>query len=152
MIVFIKFGCMEKNQFFLQFSLFIKERQALVNKIRDIHSLLIDQNGNSLCYTLLFGKENMDEIKNAHFFEATMKYISSIESFSNDYSNDSLVIELNISFLVSFYTFQCFLDILKNFVFRHIPLYTTIYFVCRTFFAFYFYFVCNCPNYTCVNI
>ena len=54
------------NPFFLQCSLFLKERQILVNEIRDIDSSLIEQNENSLCYTLLFGKENMNDSENAH--------------------------------------------------------------------------------------
>ena len=47
------------NHFLLQYSLFLNERQVLMNKIRNIDSSLIDQNKNSLCYTLLFGAENM---------------------------------------------------------------------------------------------
>ena len=37
-----------------------------MDKIRDTDSLLIDQNENSLCYTLLFGKENMNDSESAH--------------------------------------------------------------------------------------
>ena len=43
------------NHFLLQRSLFLKERQVLKNKIRDIDSSLIDQNEKCLCYTLLYG-------------------------------------------------------------------------------------------------
>ena len=32
-----------------------------MNKIRDIASSLIDQNENLLCYTLFFGKGNMND-------------------------------------------------------------------------------------------
>ena len=53
---------------------------------RDIDSSLIDQNENSLCYTLLFGKENMNDSDNAHILNATIEYILSIERF-NDYNN-----------------------------------------------------------------
>ena len=42
-----------------------------MNKIRDIDSSLIDQNENSLCYTLRFGKENMNDSDNAHILNAT---------------------------------------------------------------------------------
>ena len=59
------------NHFFLQCSLLLKETQTLINKVRDIGSLVIDQNENSLCYTLLFGKENMNDSDNAHIFNAT---------------------------------------------------------------------------------
>ena len=41
--------------------LFLEERQVLMNKIRDIASSLIDQNENLLCYTLFFGKGNMND-------------------------------------------------------------------------------------------
>ena len=58
------------NHFFLQCSLLLKKTQTLINKVRDIGSLLIDQNENSLCYTRLFGKENMNDSDNAHIFNA----------------------------------------------------------------------------------
>ena len=48
------------NHFLLQCSLFLKERQVFMNKIRDVDSSIIDQNESSLCYTLLFGKENIN--------------------------------------------------------------------------------------------
>ena len=44
------------NHFLLQYSLFLNERQVLMNKTSDIDSSLIDQNENSLCYTFRFGK------------------------------------------------------------------------------------------------
>ena len=50
-----------------------------MNKTRDIDSSLIDQSENSLCYTLLFGKENMNESENAHILNATIEYILSTE-------------------------------------------------------------------------
>ena len=65
------------NHFHLQCSLFLNERQVLMNKIRDIDSSRIDQNENSLCYTLLFSKENMSDSKNAHIPLAVIKYILS---------------------------------------------------------------------------
>ena len=52
-----------------------------MNKIRDIGSSLIDQNENSLCYTLLFGKENMNDSENTHSLKASIEYILSTESF-----------------------------------------------------------------------
>ena len=72
------------NHLLLQCILFLKERQ--VNKIRDVDSSLVGQNENSLCYTLLFGKENMNDSDNAHILNATIEYILSIERF-NDYNN-----------------------------------------------------------------
>ena len=57
------------NHLLIQCILFLKERQ--VNKIRDVDRSLIGQNENSLCYTLLFGKENMNDSENAHTFNAS---------------------------------------------------------------------------------
>ena len=37
-----------------------------MNKIRDTDNSLIDQNENSLFYTLHFGKENINDSENAH--------------------------------------------------------------------------------------
>ena len=42
------------------------ERQVLMNKICDVDSSLIDQNEKPPCYTLLFGKENMNDSENTH--------------------------------------------------------------------------------------
>ena len=67
------------NHFLLQCSLFLKERQVLMNKIRDIDSSLIDQSENSFCYTLLFGKENINDSENAHILNATIEYILATE-------------------------------------------------------------------------
>ena len=53
-----------------------------MNKIRDIGSSLIDQNENSLCYTLLFGKENMNDGENTRILKATIEYILSTERFN----------------------------------------------------------------------
>ena len=44
---------------------------------------VIDQNQNSLCYTRLFGKENMNDSENTHILNATIEYILWTES-SND--------------------------------------------------------------------
>ena len=70
------------NPFLLQYSLFLKERQVLINKIRDTGSSTIDQNENSLCYTHLFGKEKMNDSDNAHFLNETIEYILSTERFN----------------------------------------------------------------------
>ena len=53
-----------------------------MNKICDIGSSLIDQNENSLCYTLLFDKENMNDSENAHILNATIEYILGTERFN----------------------------------------------------------------------
>ena len=53
-----------------------------MNKICDIGSSLIDQNENSLCYTLLFDKENMNDSENAHILNATREYILATERFN----------------------------------------------------------------------
>ena len=71
-----------RNYFLLQCSLFLKERQVLMNKIRDIDSSFIDQNENSLCYTLLFGKENINDNENAHILNEMIEYIEAAERFN----------------------------------------------------------------------
>ena len=48
-----------------------------MNKIRDIDSSLIDQNENSLCYKLLFGKENMNDSEKVRICNAAIEYIFS---------------------------------------------------------------------------
>ena len=66
------------NHFLTQYLLFLKERQILINKICDIDSSLINQNENSLCYTLLFYRDTMhDNIR--HIFNSTIKYILSTD-------------------------------------------------------------------------
>ena len=71
------------NHFLLQCSLFLNERQVLMNKIRDIESSLIDQNENSLSYTFLFGKKNMNGSENTHILKAAIDYILSTDRFNN---------------------------------------------------------------------
>ena len=70
------------NHFLLQCSLFLNERQVLMNKICDIDSPLIDQNENPLCYTLLLGKQDMNDSESTHDLEATIEYILSTEKFN----------------------------------------------------------------------
>ena len=53
------------SHFLLQCFLFHKERQVLMTKVCGIDSSFIDQNETSLCYTLLVGKEKMNDRKNA---------------------------------------------------------------------------------------
>ena len=73
------------NHFPLQCSFFLKERQVLMNKIRDTDSSLIDQNEKSLCYTLLFGKENMNDSENAHILNAEIEHILSTGRFKSSF-------------------------------------------------------------------
>ena len=44
-----------------------------MNKIRDIDSSIIDQDEKSVCYTLLFGKGNMNDSENTHILEVTIE-------------------------------------------------------------------------------
>ena len=62
--------------------LIFKERQVLIDEIRDIDSSLTNQNEISLFYTLLFGKENMSGSENLHILNATIEYILSAEKFN----------------------------------------------------------------------
>ena len=71
-----------RNHFLLQCSLFLNERQVLMNKIRDIDSSLIDQNENFLCYAPLFGKKNMNDSENIHILKTTIEYILSTGRFN----------------------------------------------------------------------
>ena len=59
-----------------QCSLFLKERQVLMNKIHDTDSSLTNQNEIALFHTLVFGKEN------PHILIATTEYILSAEKFN----------------------------------------------------------------------
>ena len=70
------------SNFLFQCSFFLKEMQVFMNEICDIYSSLIDLNENSLCYTLLFGKDSMNDSENAHAVNATMEYIFSMERFN----------------------------------------------------------------------
>ena len=70
------------KNFLLHCSLFRKERQVSMNKICDIDSSLIDQNENSLCYTLLFGKEIMSDNEKSHILNTTIEYILLTERFN----------------------------------------------------------------------
>ena len=53
-----------------------------MEKIRDIGSSLINQNENSLCHTLLFGKGNMNDSENVHIVNASIEYIFSTGRFN----------------------------------------------------------------------
>ena len=53
-----------------------------MNKICDNDSSFTNQNEISLFYTLLFGKENMNDSENPHILNATIEYILSTEKFN----------------------------------------------------------------------
>ena len=65
-----------------------------MNKIRDIDSSPIDQNENSLCYTILFGKEIMNDSENTHILKAAIEYILSIERFNVSLFDKELFVNL----------------------------------------------------------
>ena len=65
-----------------QCSLFLKERQVLMNKTCDIDSSLTNQNEISLFYTLLLGNENMNDGENLHILNAKIEYILSAEKLN----------------------------------------------------------------------
>ena len=52
------------KHFFLQYPLYLSERQTLMEKIRDVEISILDQNENYLCYTLLFGSDKLSDFKN----------------------------------------------------------------------------------------
>ena len=61
------------NHFLLQCSLFLDERQVLMNKILLILTAHLFTKMKTLCYTLLFGKENMNASKNTHILKTTVE-------------------------------------------------------------------------------
>ena len=46
-----------------------------MNKIRDIDSSVIDQNKICLCYTLVLGKENINDSENIQILKGTLMQI-----------------------------------------------------------------------------
>ena len=134
------------NHFLLPYSLFLKERQVLMNETRDIDKLLIDQNENFLCYTLLFGKQNMNDNENSHVLNATIEYIlvterlylnksKPLQLITTTIINDSILFELNTTFLF------IFIYSIASQIYQA-NLYLEIVFVCTIFYRFYFCFVC----------
>ena len=75
------------NHFLLKCSLFLIERQVLMNKICGIDCSLTNQNEVSLFCTLLFGKENINDSENPHILNEIIEYILSAETFL--YLNES---------------------------------------------------------------
>ena len=149
------------NHFLLQCSLFSKERQVLMNKFHDIDSSLTNQNEISLFYTLLFGKENINDSETLIFLmqqkstsyqrkSSTFLYLNMskpLQLISTTIMNDSIVFELNTPF-------SLFLFILL------FPRYTKQYYIQALLFCvpllyilFLFrMYLCNYSNCTCVYV
>ena len=53
-----------------------------MEKICDVEISILDQNENFLCYTLFFGSDNLNDVKNLSRLNATVEYIISTESFN----------------------------------------------------------------------
>ena len=70
------------NHFLLQCSLYLFERQTLMEKIGDVEISILDQNETYLCYTLLFGSNKLSDFKSVCIFSATIEYILSTEMFN----------------------------------------------------------------------
>ena len=67
------------NHFLIQCSCFLKEKKILLNEVRDIDSSLIDQNEMlyTVCYTLLFSKENTNGSKKRPYSKCNNRIILS---------------------------------------------------------------------------
>ena len=70
------------NHSLLQYPLYLSERQTLLKKIRDVVILIHDQNENCLCYTLLFGGDKLNDVRNFCILIATIEYVLSTERFN----------------------------------------------------------------------
>ena len=46
-----------------------------MEKVCDVEISILDQNKNYLCYTLLFGSEKLNDVKNLYILNATVEYI-----------------------------------------------------------------------------
>ena len=57
-------------------------KKNILKFIRLGSSSLIDQNENALCYTLIFGKENMNDSKNTNILKETIEYTLLTERFN----------------------------------------------------------------------
>ena len=66
-----------KNHFLPQCSLYLSERQTV--KICDVEILILNQNKNCLCYTLLFGSDDLVDVKTLCILSATIVYVLSTE-------------------------------------------------------------------------
>ena len=146
------------NLFLLQCFLFLKERQVLMNKIRDIESSVIDKNENSLCYAL-FGKESMNIGENIHILNATIEYLLSTEInvplkkskplqlITTTTMNDSIFLSSTSPF-----SFSLSIPLIPRYT--QIILYLDTVFVCVCHFLYILFlfcmYLCNCSNCTCV--
>ena len=63
------------NHFLFQYPVYVSEWQTLMEKVYDVEISILDQNKNYLCYTLLFGSEKLNDVKNLYILNATVEYI-----------------------------------------------------------------------------
>ena len=75
------------NHFVLQGSLYLCKRQTLMKKICDVEISILDQNENCLCYTLFFGSDKLNDVKNLSRLNATVEYIISTKRSSLNNGN-----------------------------------------------------------------
>ena len=53
-----------------------------MEKICDVEISILNKNENCLCYTLFFGSDKLNDVKNLSRLNATVEYIISTESFN----------------------------------------------------------------------
>ena len=75
------------NHFVLQCSLYLCKRQTLMEKICDVEISILDQNENCLSYTLFFGSDKLNDVKNLSRLNATVEYIISTKRSSLNNGN-----------------------------------------------------------------
>ena len=74
------------NHFLFQCLLSLSERQTFMEKICNVEILILDQKENFLCYTLLFGSDKLNDVKNLCILNATIEYILLTERSSVSFS------------------------------------------------------------------
>ena len=63
------------NHFLFHYPVYVSEWQTLMEKVYDVEISVLDQNKNYFCYTLLFGSEKLNDVKNLYILNATVEYI-----------------------------------------------------------------------------
>ena len=58
-----------------------------MEKICDVEISILDQNENCLCYTLFFGSDKLNDVKNLSRLNATVEYIMSTKRSSLNNGN-----------------------------------------------------------------
>ena len=58
-----------------------------MKKICDVEISILDQNENCLCYTLFFGSDKLNDVKNLSRLNATVEYIISTKRSSLNNGN-----------------------------------------------------------------